>query len=65
VEGWVGLRAEYRNHTVTVSSPVAVLMPSARGPGLCAYMLLQFLLGRHNQFLEDYCKLTKQRSVLK
>lgn len=61
MEGLVSLPQEFFNYVITKNSPLAVLLPSTRGPGLCAYILLYYLLVQHNEFLHRYCKLTKQR----
>ncbi|PVD28712.1 hypothetical protein C0Q70_11306 [Pomacea canaliculata] len=61
MEGLVSLPQEFSNYVITKNSPLAVLLPSTRGPGLCAYILLYYLLVQHNEFLHRYCKLTKQR----
>ncbi|KAK7494871.1 hypothetical protein BaRGS_00013998, partial [Batillaria attramentaria] len=60
MEGFVSLPVEFHNTSITLESPLAVLLPSTRGPGLCSYMLLQYLLSQHNQFLQRYCPLIKQ-----
>ncbi|XP_070188878.1 E3 ubiquitin-protein ligase rnf213-alpha-like [Littorina saxatilis] len=60
-EGLVSLPEEYHNASMTTDSPIAVLLPSTQGPGLCSYILLQFLLSQNNHFLETYCPLVKQR----
>ncbi|KAK7107714.1 hypothetical protein V1264_015588 [Littorina saxatilis] len=59
-EGLVSLPEEFHNASMTTDSPIAVLLPSTQGPGLCSYILLQFLLSRHNDFLQRYCPLVKQ-----
>ena len=63
VEGVVSLPEEFHNAAVTRESHIAVLLPSSRGPGLCSYILLQFLIRKNNDFLHTYCPLVKQQSV--
>jgi hypothetical protein len=60
----VNVPEEWHNHVVSVDSPVAVLLPSIQGPGLCAYVLMQFLLIHNNDFLHNYCPLVNLRSVV-
>ncbi|XP_070190023.1 E3 ubiquitin-protein ligase rnf213-alpha-like [Littorina saxatilis] len=60
-EGLVSLPEEYHNASMTTDSPIAVLLPSTQGLGLCSYILLQFLLGRNNDFMQTYCPMVKQR----
>ncbi|KAK7465937.1 hypothetical protein BaRGS_00037515, partial [Batillaria attramentaria] len=56
---WLQLPQEFQNVGVRESSPVGVLLPDTRGPGLCAYLLNHYLLVQHNNFLERYCPLVK------
>ncbi|KAK7488216.1 hypothetical protein BaRGS_00020523, partial [Batillaria attramentaria] len=56
----VSLPPEFQNTSISVNSPLAVLLPSTRGPGLCSYILLQYLLAAHNHILEGYCPLLRQ-----
>ncbi|KAK7459431.1 hypothetical protein BaRGS_00038999, partial [Batillaria attramentaria] len=59
-EGFVSLPEEYHNTSITADSPVAVLLPATRGPGLCSYILLQYLLAAHNDFMIKYCQIQKE-----
>ncbi|KAK7478894.1 hypothetical protein BaRGS_00029875, partial [Batillaria attramentaria] len=61
MEGLVSLPEEFHNASVTVKSRLGVLLPSTQGAGLCSYMLLQYLLSQHNDFLHRYCALIKQK----
>nr|KAG5700590.1 hypothetical protein BaRGS_015386 [Batillaria attramentaria] len=56
----VSLPPEFHDTSISVNSPLAVLLPSTRGPGLCSYILLQYLLAAHNHILEGYCPLLRQ-----
>ena len=60
MEGLVSLPEEFHNAIISRASPLAVLLPSTQGPGLCAYVLLQFLFSRHNDLLQRCCPLLKQ-----
>jgi hypothetical protein len=57
----VDLPEEFRNACFTVKSPLAILLPDTSGPGLCSYILLQYLLSEHNYFMEAYCAALKKR----
>ncbi|XP_041350668.1 E3 ubiquitin-protein ligase rnf213-alpha-like [Gigantopelta aegis] len=61
--GLVRLPQEFRNVKITPDSQLAILLPSMIGPGLCSYILLEFLLRKHNEFLDCYCVITKQSGV--
>ncbi|KAL8623378.1 hypothetical protein ACOMHN_065912 [Nucella lapillus] len=61
MEGLVSLPEEFFNATIDEQSPLAVLLPSTQGPGLCSYILLQFLFSRHNFLLEAACPLIQQK----
>lgn len=54
-DGVVNLPEKYRNACFNEESPLAVLLPDTSGPGLCSYILLQYLLTQHNSFMEKYC----------
>jgi hypothetical protein len=53
----VSLPEEFHNIQMTSSQPLAVLLPSTQGPGLCSFILLQYLLSQHNDFLQRCCPL--------
>ncbi|XP_041355040.1 E3 ubiquitin-protein ligase RNF213-like [Gigantopelta aegis] len=61
--GLVRLPQEFRNVKITPDSQLAILLPSTTGPGLCSYILLEFLLRKHNEFLDRYCAVTQQSGV--
>jgi hypothetical protein len=45
-------------------TPVLFLMPSAKGRGQCSLALITYLCRVQNQFMEEYCRITKQGFVL-
>ncbi|XP_067673877.1 E3 ubiquitin-protein ligase rnf213-alpha-like [Haliotis asinina] len=57
-DGLIHLPDAYKNMTIDENSPLAVLLPSTQGPGICSYMMLEFLLRKHNEFMESYCEKT-------
>ncbi|XP_076467024.1 E3 ubiquitin-protein ligase RNF213-like [Babylonia areolata] len=62
IEGvMVSLPEEFHNASITGQSPVAVLLPSMQGAGLCSYVFLQFILGQHNDFLDSYAAILQQK----
>lgn len=64
LDGLVNLPDEFHNVKISEDSPLAVLLPATSGPGLCSYVLLQYLLKEHNNFMEKYCTVLKHRSEL-
>lgn len=48
-----------RELEITDESPLELLLPSAHGQGLCAYVLVEFLMRTQNEFLEEYSRLCK------
>ncbi|XP_076466869.1 E3 ubiquitin-protein ligase rnf213-alpha-like [Babylonia areolata] len=62
IEGvMVSLPEEFHNATISEESPLAVLLPSMQGTGLCSYVFLQFILGQHNDFLDSYSAILRQK----
>ena len=39
-------------------APIALLIPSINGYGLCALAIVQKLCDVHNNFVQEYCQLT-------
>ena len=64
LDGLVYLPDEFHNANISEDSPLAVLLPATTGPGLCSYVLLQYLLTEHNNFMEQYCAVLRRRSEL-
>ena len=65
IEGvMVTLPKDFHNATITSNSPVAVLLPSMYGPGLCSYIFLQFILRKNNDFLQTYSSLLPHRQKM-
>ncbi|XP_046558706.1 E3 ubiquitin-protein ligase RNF213-like [Haliotis rubra] len=60
-DGLIHLPDAYKNMRIDENSPLAVLLPSTQGPGICSYMMLEFLFRKHNEFMESYCNKTKQK----
>ncbi|XP_048239631.1 E3 ubiquitin-protein ligase rnf213-alpha-like [Haliotis rufescens] len=60
-DGLIHLPDAYKNMRIEENSPLAVLLPSTQGPGICSYMMLEFLFRKHNEFMEKYCNKTKQK----
>ncbi|XP_064641334.1 E3 ubiquitin-protein ligase rnf213-alpha-like isoform X1 [Lineus longissimus] len=42
--------------TVIPNTPIAMLIPSSRGLGLCSMMLVEYLTRRQNDFIMAYCR---------
>ncbi|XP_071112375.1 E3 ubiquitin-protein ligase rnf213-alpha-like [Haliotis cracherodii] len=55
-DGLIHLPDAYKNMRIDENSPLAVLLPSTQGPGICSYMMLEFLFRKHNEFMEKYCE---------
>jgi hypothetical protein len=55
------LPAEYAQKSIDEDSCLAVLLPSLRGYGLCSVALTYFLFEKHNDFLEKYSIVTKNK----
>ncbi|XP_064641333.1 E3 ubiquitin-protein ligase rnf213-alpha-like isoform X2 [Lineus longissimus] len=50
------LPEEMCNMTVNPNTPIAMLIPSSRGLGLCSMMLVEYLTRRQNDFIMAYCR---------
>ncbi|KAH3815373.1 hypothetical protein DPMN_143895, partial [Dreissena polymorpha] len=48
---------EFCSKSITDETPLAVLLPSTVGPGLCSYAMLDFLFREQNAFLDDYIRM--------
>ncbi|XP_021359260.1 E3 ubiquitin-protein ligase rnf213-alpha-like isoform X2 [Mizuhopecten yessoensis] len=46
-----------RKLTITYESPLELLLPSVDGQGLCAFVLVEFLIRTQNDFIEEYCRI--------
>ncbi|XP_069129444.1 E3 ubiquitin-protein ligase rnf213-alpha-like isoform X2 [Argopecten irradians] len=53
--------ASIRMSPITYESPVEVLFPSFDGLGLCAFVLVEFLIRTQNELLQEYCRISKFR----
>ncbi|XP_052086034.1 E3 ubiquitin-protein ligase RNF213-like [Mytilus californianus] len=54
---FVSVNKEHLRRQIDSRTPVSFLLPTLRDDGgLCAYMLLRFLLERQNSFLGKYCQ---------
>jgi hypothetical protein len=56
--------AEYCEHSVDDNCNLAMLLPTLRGQGLCATALVHHMVQIHNDFIENYCRITKQEYVV-
>ncbi|CAG2255753.1 RNF213 [Mytilus edulis] len=62
---FVSVNKEHLRRQIDSKTPVSFLLPTLRTDGgLCAYMLLRFLLERQNSFLEKYCQKSNKMYVL-
>ncbi|KAK6168602.1 hypothetical protein SNE40_019800 [Patella caerulea] len=52
---------EFHNMKIDQSTKLDFILPSVKGPGVCSYVMTEYLLRKHNSCLESYCLLTKQR----
>ncbi|ESO94720.1 hypothetical protein LOTGIDRAFT_232244 [Lottia gigantea] len=57
----LSLPSEYHNAKLDLKSRLAAFLPSTKGPGVCSYILVDFLCRKHNEFLESICLLRKQK----
>ncbi|XP_046565361.1 E3 ubiquitin-protein ligase RNF213-like [Haliotis rubra] len=57
----IHMPAAYKNMRIDENSHLAVLLPSTQGPGICSYMMLEFLFRKHNKFMESYCEKISSR----
>ena len=57
------LPANYAQQTMNKSSPLAHLLPSMRGYGVCSIALICFLCKKQNDFLEQYLQIKQQKCV--
>ncbi|XP_064634464.1 E3 ubiquitin-protein ligase rnf213-alpha-like [Lineus longissimus] len=48
--------------TVNEDTPIAMLIPSQQGLGLCSVMLVEFLTRKHNEFIMAYCRYKERES---
>ncbi|XP_050390801.2 E3 ubiquitin-protein ligase RNF213 [Patella vulgata] len=52
---------EFHNMKMDKSTKLDFILPSVKGPGVCSYIMTEYLLRKHNSCLESYCLLTNQR----
>ncbi|XP_052243691.1 E3 ubiquitin-protein ligase rnf213-alpha-like [Dreissena polymorpha] len=45
---------EFCHQTIDDDTQIAVFLPSTSGPGLCSYVMLDFLFRKQNSFLDSY-----------
>ena len=56
--------AEYCEQVVDDQTVLAMLLPNIRGQGLCAIILVHYMIQIHNNFMENYSRLSQQRYSL-
>ncbi|XP_052215091.1 E3 ubiquitin-protein ligase rnf213-alpha-like isoform X2 [Dreissena polymorpha] len=54
---------EFCSKSITDETPLAVLLPSTVGPGLCSYAMLDFLFREQNAFLDDYIRMAGIKDI--
>ncbi|CAC5407686.1 RNF213 [Mytilus coruscus] len=58
---YLKVKKEHLRKSIDGRTPVSFMLPTLRNDdGLCAYMLLRFLLEKQNSFLEKYCMKSKK-----
>ncbi|XP_053396339.1 E3 ubiquitin-protein ligase rnf213-alpha-like isoform X2 [Mercenaria mercenaria] len=60
--GGTKVSKEYCNRSVNDKTPVSVLLPTTKEAGLCSYALLDFLMRKQNDFLDQYLKEANRKS---
>ncbi|XP_052808436.1 E3 ubiquitin-protein ligase RNF213-like [Mya arenaria] len=56
--------SEYCDSDIDTFTPISVLLPSIKGPGLCSYGLLEFLFRTQNEFLTNIRMLCKREDIV-
>ncbi|XP_053388236.1 E3 ubiquitin-protein ligase rnf213-alpha-like [Mercenaria mercenaria] len=54
--GGMAVEKEYCNMSINEKTPLSMLLPTEKEIGLCFYALLDFLMRRQNDFLDNYVK---------
>ena len=56
--GRLKIPSDYCNIRFDLTSPVAMVLPTTCGLGICSIALVSYLCSLHNEFLSSYCNIT-------
>ncbi|KAH3807136.1 E3 ubiquitin-protein ligase RNF213-like [Dreissena polymorpha] len=62
--GRICVPKEFCKQQIHDDTPLAVFLPATNGPGLCSYAMVDFLLRKHNDFLDYYIR-KSERTVIR